>query len=90
MPQDFRSVWGRPQGAPDPQDVLVPAHNGRQVQRLLCTSLQGILLSYPGRPLSPVLFNVVMNTAIRNWVTVLAAPEAVTEGLGLLIRDLAV
>ena len=40
-------------------------------------------------PLSPTLFNVVVDTVIRHWVTVVVATEEVTGGLGMLIRDLA-
>ena len=41
-------------------------------------------------PLPPTLFNVVVDAIIRHWVTVVAATEADTEGIGLSIQDLAV
>ena len=37
-------------------------------------------------PLSPTLFNVVVDAVIRHWVTVVAEIEAGTEVLGLLIQ----
>ena len=43
-----------------------------------------------GDPLSPTLFNVVVDAIICHWVTVAAATKEGTEGLGLLIQDLAV
>ena len=36
----------------------------------------------PVYPLSPTLFNVVVETSICDWVMVVAATEAGTEGLG--------
>ena len=36
-----------------------------------------------GNPLSPTLFNVVVESVIHHWVMVLAATEASTEVLGL-------
>ena len=42
-----------------------------------------------GDPLSPTIFNVVMYSIIRHWVTVMTPAEAGTGGLGLTIIDLA-
>ena len=44
---------------------------------------------YPGRPLSPTLFNIVMDAVIHHWVVVVAAAEVSLEGLGMSIKDLA-
>ena len=41
-------------------------------------------------PLSPTLFNMIMNTVIFHWVTVVVATEEGMEGLGMSIQDLAV
>ena len=43
-----------------------------------------------GDPLSPTLFNVVVDTVIRHWLTVVAPTEDGMEGLGLSIRYLLV
>ena len=45
----------------------------------------GITQSYPGIPLSPTLFNVVVDTIICHWLTMVAATEAGIELLVLLI-----
>ena len=42
-----------------------------------------------GEPLSPIIFNVVVDVVILHWVKVVAPTEAVTGGLGLTIIDLA-
>ena len=42
-----------------------------------------------GDLLSPTLFNMVVDSVIRDWVTVLVATKQGMEGLGLFIRDLA-
>ena len=41
-----------------------------------------------GDPLSPTIFNVVVDTVIYHWVTVVTPTEAGTGGLGLTIIDL--
>ena len=40
--------------------------------------------------MSPILFNLVVYASIHHWVTVVAATEEGTGGLGMPIRDLAV
>ena len=42
-----------------------------------------------GNPLSPTLFNVVRDTIICHWVTVVAPTADVLEGLDLSIGELA-
>ena len=42
-----------------------------------------------GYPLYPTIFNVVVDSAIYHWVTVVTPTEAGTGGLGLTIIDLA-
>ena len=42
-----------------------------------------------GNPLSPTIFNVVLDTVIRYWVAVVVPIKDVTEELGLSIQDLA-
>ena len=42
-----------------------------------------------GDPLSPIIFNVVVDAVICHWVMVVTPPEAGTGGLGLTIIDLA-
>ena len=42
-----------------------------------------------GYPISPTIFNVVVDTIIRHWVIVVAATEAGAGGLGFLIQELA-
>ena len=39
--------------------------------------------------MSPTIFNVVVDTVIRHWVTVVTPTEAVTGSLGLTIINLA-
>ena len=39
-------------------------------------------------PLYPMLFNVVMESVIHHWVTVVALTKDGREGLGLSIREL--
>ena len=39
-------------------------------------------------PLSPTLFNVVMDSVIRHWVTVVAPTADVLEGRDLLLGEL--
>ena len=41
-----------------------------------------------GDPLSPKIFNVVMDAVIRHWVTLVTPTEEGTGGLGLTIIDL--
>ena len=41
-------------------------------------------------PLSSTLFNVVVDTVIRHWVTVATPTEEGIEGLGPSIQDFAV
>ena len=41
-----------------------------------------------GKPISPTIFNVVMDAVIRHWVTVVTPTEAGTGGGGLTIIDL--
>ena len=41
-----------------------------------------------GDPLSPTIFNVVVDAVIRHWVTVLTPTEAGKGELGLTIIDL--
>ena len=41
-------------------------------------------------PLSPTIFNVVMDAVIRSWVAVVAPSEDGTEKLGVSIKDLEV
>ena len=41
-----------------------------------------------GNPLYPTIFNVVVDSVIRHWVTVVAPTDAGTVGLGLMIIDL--
>ena len=41
-----------------------------------------------GNPLSPTLFNMIMDAIIRHWVTVAAPPTDGLEGLSLLIREM--
>ena len=41
-----------------------------------------------GDPLSPTIFNVVVDTIIRHWVTVVTPTEAGTGSLGLTIMNL--
>ena len=50
--------------------------------------LKGYRVVTQREPLYPTLFNLVVDAVIRHWVTVVAATEAGTEGLGLLIWDL--
>ena len=42
-----------------------------------------------GKPLYPTIFNVVMDAIIRHWGAMVAPTEDDTEGLGILIQDLA-
>ena len=42
-----------------------------------------------GESLPPMIFNVLVESAISHWVMVVAAMEAGTEGLGDLVKDLA-
>ena len=42
-----------------------------------------------GEPLSPTIFNMVVDAVIRHWVTVVTSTEAGMGGLGLTIVDLA-
>ena len=42
-----------------------------------------------GDPLSPTIFNVVVDAVIRHWVKVVTPTEAVMGGLGMIIIDLA-
>ena len=42
-----------------------------------------------GNPLSPTIFNVVVDSIIRHWVTVVIPTEASMGGLDLTIIDLA-
>ena len=42
-----------------------------------------------GNPLSPTIFNVVVDAVICHWVTVVMPSEAVTGGFGMTIIDLA-
>ena len=42
-----------------------------------------------GYPLSPTIFNMVVDAVIRHWVTVTTPSEVVKRGLGLTIIDLA-
>ena len=41
-----------------------------------------------GDPLSPTLFNVVVDAVIRHWVTVVASTKEGMGGLDLLIQDM--
>ena len=41
-----------------------------------------------GNPLSPTIFNMVLDAVIRHWVKVVTPTEAVMGGLGLTIIDL--
>ena len=41
-----------------------------------------------GYPLSPKIFNTVVNTVIRHWVALVASTKDGTEVLGLSIQDL--
>ena len=41
-----------------------------------------------GNPLSPTIFNLVVDAVIHHWVTVVTPTEAGTGGLGLTIIDL--
>ena len=50
---------------------------------------KGYLGVTQGNPLSPTIFNVVMDSVIRHWGMVVTPTEAVTRGLGLTIIDLA-
>ena len=42
-----------------------------------------------GNPLSPTVFKMVVDAVIRYWVEVVVPTEDGTEGLGMLIQDLA-
>ena len=42
-----------------------------------------------GNPLSPTIFNVVIDAVICHWVTVVTPTASGTVGLGLTIIDLA-
>ena len=44
----------------------------------------------PCNPLSPIIFNAVMDTIMLRWVTVVAEEEVGPEGLGPLIQLLVV
>ena len=50
--------------------------------------LKGYCGMTQGDPLSPTLFNVVVDAFIRHWVTVVDPTEDGMERLGLQIRDL--
>ena len=51
-----------------------------------CKGYQGVT---QGDPLSPAIFNMVVDAVIRHWVTVVTPTEADTGGLVLTIIDLA-
>ena len=50
--------------------------------------LKGYCGMTQGDPLSPTLFNVVVDAFIRHWVTVVDPTKEGMEGLGLSIQDL--
>ena len=65
--------------------------------RLTMVARSGRYFGYPfkryrdviqGYPLSPKIFNTVVNTVIRHWVALVAPTKDGTEVLGLSIQDL--
>ena len=52
-------------------------------------TFKGYHIVTQGDPLSPTLFNVVMDAVIRHWVTVVAEMEEGMEVLDLMIQYLA-
>ena len=52
-------------------------------------TFQGYCGVTQGKPLSRLVFNVVVDDVIRHWVTVVLPTEAVIEGLGETIQELA-
>ena len=88
MPRNSLGVWGRPQGDPASPDVLGSALHGGQGKSYYGPPFKGYNIFIQGLPLSPTLFNMVVDAVICHWVTVVAETEAGIEGLGLPIRDL--
>ena len=67
-------------------DRLTMEAKAGEYSRRLFKGKQGVMQGYP---LSPTIFNVVVDAVIRQWVTVVMTTEAVTRGLGMKIIDLA-
>ena len=65
--------------------LTIVSKSGRYFGRLL-KEYQGVT---QGDPLSPTIFNVVLDAIICRWVTVVMPTEAGTGGLGLTIIDMA-
>ena len=61
-----------------------------KADRYFAPPFQGYYGVTQGDPLSPTIFNVVLDVVIRNWVTVVALAEAGVEEIGESIKDLAV
>ena len=71
-------------------DVLGTTEHGGKGRRVLQTPVQeGYRGVTQGNPLSPKIFNVVMDAVIHHWLTVVTPTEAGTGGLGLTIIYLA-
>ena len=54
-----------------------------------CLPFKGYRIVTQVNPLSPILFNMVVDTVIRHWVAMMVATKEVTEVLSMLIKDLA-
>ena len=54
-----------------------------------CLPFKGCRIVTQVNPLSPILFNMVVDTVIRHWVAMMVATKEVTEVLSMLIKDLA-
>ena len=50
------------------------------------TALQGAHGVTQGDPLSPTIFNVVVDSVIRHWVTVVVGEEAGPEVFGISVQ----
>ena len=59
-----------------PLDVLGLVADGREIRRILRDIISGIQGVTQGDPLSPTIFNVVVDAVVRHWV------EEMAEGAG--------
>ena len=89
MPRHPGRIWCGTSDVPYLAELLDPATAGCEGWCLLRTPFPRISWLIQGNPLSPTVFNVVVDAVIWHWVTVVAPTEAGAEVLGDTIQDLA-
>ena len=73
-------LWRGPQAPSPPPTVLGEAKYGVAGRRELRSTLLRRERDYPGQPLSPTIFNVVVDAVVCHWESLLVAEWEEQEG----------